>query len=155
MTDRPFGRMCHVFVIWPLMHFHFFKCGHFVRSTDELDYVAIVVLNMQLQPNFGTAQAYLAITCGFVSETGSWSYKTWCSRISLLSRATKVWNKGHLWQNVLHKVLAEPARYPLSSSDPGKFSVICARLRSDHWPHMHTAVLMDGNHNSTVQDSFL
>lgn len=26
-----------------------------------------LVLNMQLQPNFGTAQAYLAITCGFIS----------------------------------------------------------------------------------------
>lgn len=34
---------------------------------NELDYVVIVVLNMQLQPNFRTVQGYLAITCGFVS----------------------------------------------------------------------------------------
>lgn len=52
------------------------------RLSNELDYVVIVVLNMLLQPNFGTAQAYLAITCGLVSETGRRSYKSGAAELA-------------------------------------------------------------------------
>lgn len=69
MTDRPLwenvSRFCYVTT--NVLISTTFKCGLFVRLTNDSDYVVIVVLNMQLQPNFGTAQAYLAITCGFVS----------------------------------------------------------------------------------------
>lgn len=90
-----------------------------------------LLLNMQLQPNFGN---YLAITFGILALDWQLITRKGSSSILPFSRATKVWNKGHLWANVLHKVVAKPACYPLSGSDPGKFSLIWARLRTGRWP---------------------
>lgn len=76
MIDGPSGRTHHVRVISLLKCYYHFKCGHFLRLSNELDYVVIVLLNTQLQPNLGTAQPSLTITCGFVSLSGSWSFQS-------------------------------------------------------------------------------
>lgn len=59
-----------------------------------------------------------------------------CVTCCLIRKLNKIWAQSH-------------------GPDPGKFSVICKRLKSDHWPHRNTVFSIDGTHNSTIQNLFL
>lgn len=89
-------------------------CVRVVGHSKKTGYVVILVIIMQLQTNFGTAQSHFTVhththgdcvTCGIVSDTGSRSFKSvWAE----LARG-EVGIKAICERNVLHRALVAAA----------------------------------------------